>query len=281
MEVGWRGSTRRAAWRRTVFLKWAELSSPALAALDKSRMVAVLPVAAVEQHGPHLPLGTDLFIAEAYVERIAFMVPREVDAVFLPVQAVGKSDEHISFAGTLTLSPTTAIAAWVELGRSLARAGVRRLVLMNTHGGNVPVIDLVARTLRVDHRMLAVTCSMHRFGYPVGLFSDHERAHGIHGGEIETSLMLAFRPELVDMSHAGPFPPYSIAMETEFQRLRANHPVGFGWLAEDLSPDGAMGDATHATALKGEAAFEYGSRAFVELLKDTAAFDLARLEPHA
>ncbi|MFS8036978.1 creatininase family protein [Xanthobacter sp. AM11] len=264
-----------------MFLKWAELASPALAALDKTRLVAVLPVAAVEQHGPHLPLGTDLFIAEGYVERIAPLVPRDVDAVFLPVQAVGKSDEHISFAGTLTFSPATALAAWVELGKSLARAGVRRLVLMNTHGGNVPVIDLVARTLRVEHRMLAVTCSMHRFGYPVGLFGDHERAHGIHGGEIETSLLLAFRPELVDLTHAGDFVPYSVAMETEFSRLRANHPVGFGWLAEDLSPDGAMGDPRGATALKGEAAFEFGARAFVDLLKDVAAFDLARLEPHA
>lgn len=266
---------------RAVFLKWAELSSPAVAAIDKSRLVAVLPVAAVEQHGPHLPLGTDLLIAKGYIERISTMVPRDVDAAFLPVQAVGKSDEHITFAGTLTLSPATAIAAWVEIGRSLARAGVRRLVIMNTHGGNVPVIDLVARTLRIEHRMLAVTCSMHRFGYPVGLFSDHERAHGIHGGEIETSLMLAFRPDLVDMTHAGEFPPYSIGMESEFARLRANHPVGFGWLAEDLSHDGAMGDARGATALKGEAAAEFGSRAFVELLKDVAAFDLTRLDPHA
>lgn len=264
-----------------MFLRWAELSSPAIAALDKSRLVAVLPVAAIEQHGPHLPLGTDLFIAEGYVERIAPMVPRDLDAVFLPVQAVGKSDEHISFAGTLTLSPATAIAAWVELGRSLARAGVRRLVLMNTHGGNVPVIDLVARTLRIEHKMLAVTCSMHRFGYPVGLFSEQERAHGIHGGEIETSLMLAFRPELEDMTHAGNFVPWSVGMETEFTRLRANHPVGFGWLAEDLSPDGAMGDASGATTLKGEAAAEFGARAFVELLKDVAAFDLERFDHHA
>ncbi|WP_432715756.1 creatininase family protein [Xanthobacter autotrophicus] len=271
---------RRPLRRWLVFLKWAELSSPAIAALDKTRLVAVLPVAAVEQHGPHLPLGTDLFIAEGYIERIAPQVPREVDAVFLPVQAVGKSDEHITFAGTLTLSPATALTAWVELGESLARAGVRRLVLMNTHGGNVPVIDLVARTLRVKHRMLAVTCSMHRFGYPVGLFTDHERAHGIHGGEIETSLMLAYRPELVDMTHAGDFTPYSVAMESEFARLRANHPVGFGWLAEDLSADGAMGDARGATALKGEAAAEFGARAFVELLKDVANFDLERFDHH-
>ncbi|WP_454914803.1 creatininase family protein [Xanthobacter sediminis] len=260
-----------------MFLRWSELSSPAVAALDKTRLVAVLPVAAVEQHGPHLPLGTDSFIAEGYLERIAPLVPDDLHVVVLPLQAVGKSDEHQTFAGTLTLSPATAIAAWVELGACLARVGVRRLVLMNTHGGNVPVIDLVARTLRLEQAMLVALCSMHRFGYPPGLFGDHERAHGIHGGEVETSLMLAFRPELVDMGQAANFVPYSVAMEEEFARLRANHPVGFAWLSEDLSPAGAMGDARGATAEKGEAAADHGARAFVELLKDVAAFDLGRL----
>jgi len=259
-----------------VLLKWAELTHPEVAALDKDRLVAVLPVAAVEQHGPHLPLGTDLFIAEGYLARIAPLVPEALQVAVLPVQAVGKSDEHQSFPGTLTLSPAIALAAWVELGDALARAGVRRLVIMNTHGGNVPVIDLVARTLRLNHKMLAVTASMHRFGYPDALFADAERAHGIHGGEIETALMLAFRPELVDMAKADDFAPWSIGMEREFKRLRANHPVGFGWLSGDLHPTGAMGDARGATAAKGEAAAAHGARAFVELLEDVAAFDLAR-----
>lgn len=263
-----------------MFVRWSELSSPAIAALDKSRLVAVLPVAAVEQHGPHLPLGTDLFIAEGYLARIAPLVGDDIDVAVLPVQAVGKSDEHQTFAGTLTLSPTTALTAWVELGACLARAGVRRLVLMNTHGGNVPVIDLVARTLRLEHGMLVAMSSMHRFGYPPGLFADHERAHGIHGGEVETSLMLAFRPELVDMGKAADFVPYSVEMESAFKRLRANHPVGFAWLSEDLSAAGAMGDARGATVEKGEAAADFGARAFVELLADVAAFDLARLGRH-
>lgn len=262
-----------------MFLRWSELSSPAVAALDKARLVAVLPVAAVEQHGPHLPLGTDLCIAEGYLSRIAELVPDALDVAVLPIQAVGKSDEHQNFPGTLTLSPAIALAAWVELGACLARAGVRRLVLMNTHGGNVPVIDLVARTLRLDHGMLVALCSMHRFGYPPGLFAEHERGHGIHGGEIETSLMLEFRPELVDMGQANNFEPYSVAMEAEFKRLRANHPVGFAWASEDLSRTGAMGDARGATAAKGEAAADFGAHAFIELLEDVAAFDLARLAP--
>lgn len=258
-----------------MFRKWAELSSPALAALNKDRLIAVLPVAAVEQHGPHLPLGTDLHIAEGYLERISPLVPEDISVLVLPVQAIGKSDEHQKFAGTLTLTPQTAITAWVEVGECLARAGVRRLILMNTHGGNVPVIDLVARTLRARHGMLVVCCSMHRFGYPAGLFEEHERAHGIHGGDVETSLMLAFRPELVELSRAENFAPYSVGMESEFMRLRANHPVGFAWMSEDLQESGAMGDARGASAEKGEAAAQYGAQAFNELLRDVLRFDIS------
>lgn len=259
-------------------LVWAELSSPQLAALRGPSTVAVLPVAAVEQHGPHLPVGTDLFIGEGYLARIRPLVPDDPKVVILPIQAVGKSDEHQSYAGTLTLEPETAIRAWTELGAAVHRAGIRRLVLLNTHGGNVPVIDLVARTLRVRFGLLVVMASMHRFGYPDGLFDPAERAHGIHGGDIETSLMLAFRPDLVDMGKARNFVPWSIGMETEFAQLRANHPIGFGWMSQDLSPAGAMGDARPATAAKGEAAAAHGAHAFVALLQDVARFDLTRLE---
>lgn len=259
-----------------MLLRWTELSSPALAEVARRDPVAILPVAAVEQHGPHLPLGTDLFIAEGYLARIAPLVPQALMAVVLPIQAIGKSDEHQSFPGTLTLSPEMALKCWVEIGECLARAGIRRLVLLNTHGGNVPVIDLVARTLRARFAMLVAMCSMHRFGYPNGLFDPFERAHGIHGGDVETSLMLAFRPELVDMAKAENFAPLSIAMEERFRRLRANHPVGFAWMSEDLHPTGAMGDPRPATAEKGEAAAGYGARAFVELLEDVAAFDRSR-----
>lgn len=261
-----------------MLMRWQDLSSPELAERTAADPVVVLPLAAVEQHGPHLPLGTDLFIAEGYLERIAPMVPDALNVLVLPVQAVGKSDEHLSFPGTLSLTPQAALAAWLEIGACVAAAGARRIVIMNTHGGNVPVMDFLARTLRSRHSMLAVMASMHRFGYPAGLFAADERAHGIHGGEIETSLMLAFRPALVDMAKAKDFSPFSRQMEQTFKHLRANHPVGFGWLSEDLHQEGAMGDARGATREKGEAAAAFGARCFVELLEDVAAFDLAHLE---
>ena len=115
--------------------------------------IAVLPVAAVEQHGPHLPVGVDTYIAEAYLMRVRALLPHDTPAVILPVQAVGASDEHKAFPGTLTLSPETALHAFIEIGESVARAGIRKLVIINSHGGNLSIIDLVARQLRVRHRL--------------------------------------------------------------------------------------------------------------------------------
>ncbi|WP_127088747.1 creatininase family protein [Aquabacter cavernae] len=257
---------------------WADLTTREMATLDTAQAIAILPVAAVEQHGPHLPVGTDLAIAEGYVARInARLAGRPV--LVLPVQAVGASAEHLSFPGTLSLSPETALAAWGEICAQVHAVGIRRLVILNTHGGNVPVIDILARRLRERHAMLAITASMHRFGYPEGLFTAQERAHGIHGGTIETALMLAFRPDLVRMEEARDFVPFSRAMEERFAVLRANHPVGFGWMSEDLHPSGAMGNAAAATAAMGEAAISHGVEGFLALLEDVARFDMDDFRP--
>jgi creatinine amidohydrolase len=241
--------------------------------------IAVLPVAAVEQHGPHLPVGVDTYIAEAYLKRARALLPVDFPAVFLPVQAIGASDEHRAYPGTLTLLPETALAVFIEIGESVHRAGIRKLVIINSHGGNIALIDLAARQLRVRHTMLAVHCSWGRFGYPEGLFSPAERTHGIHGGEIETSIMLAAHPGLVRRDKIADFTPSTYAMERDYAFLRADFPAGFGWMTQDLHASGAAGDASLATAEKGEAALDHGARAFLALLRDVEKFDLQRLAP--
>ena len=252
---------------------WLSLTTEEFAA----GRIAVLPVAAIEQHGPHLPVGVDSYIADAYLARVRALLPDNSPAVFLPVQTVGTSDEHRAFRGTLTLSPETTLAAFIEIGESVARAGIAKLVIVNSHGGNIALIDLAARQLRLRANMLAVHCSWGRFGYPDGLFSAAERAHGIHGGEIETSIMLAAWPHLVRRDRIADFRPVTYAMERDYRYLRADNPVGFGWMAQDLHASGALGDATLASAEKGEAALDHGARAFVALLKDVEKFDLKGL----
>ena len=258
---------------------WMEMTWADIAAADEvvRRWIAVLPLAAVEQHGPHLPLGVDAYIAEAYLARVRKILPEALPVTFLPVQRVGISAEHLSYPGTLTLSAATAIKAWTEIGESLARAGLRKLLLVTSHGGNVAAMELVARDLRTRLGMLAVTVGWHRFGYPEGTFSGEERRHGIHGGDIETSLMLAAMPEAVRMEKAVQATPATVAMAREFKWLGAYRPAGFAWMTQDLNATGAVGDATQASAAKGEAALAHGAQAFVELMREMDRFDLARL----
>ncbi len=256
---------------------WMDMTWQDVAGAETSRWIAVLPLAAVEQHGPHLPLGVDTYIGQAYLARVHKILPEELPVTFLPTQRVGVSAEHLSFPGTLTFSAATVIAAWTELGESLARAGVRKLVLVTSHGGNVAAMEIVARDLRTRLGMLAVTVGWHRFGYPDGVFTGEDKKHGIHGGDIETSLMLAANPETVRMDKAPNAIPATIAMAREFKWLGAFRPAGFAWMTQDLNPTGAVGDTRRATAEKGEAALAHGAQAFVELLREVDRFDLARL----
>ncbi len=256
---------------------WAELTWRDFQAPEIEDAIAVLPVAAVEQHGPHLPLGVDLLLMQGYIARVVERLPEDLPVLFLPIQAVGVSTEHENYPGTLSLSPASLIAILSEIGAGIARAGVRKLVLLNSHGGNVALLDVVAQDLRARHGLLAVKATWHRFGYPDGLFSEDELKHGIHAGDIETSLMLNFRPDLVRDNERENFKSAAAEIESDFTWLRAGRPTGFGWMTEDLSPAGAMGNATAATAEKGEASADYGVTAFIELLQDIEAFDLARL----
>jgi creatinine amidohydrolase len=259
---------------------WTEMTWQEIAAAGDStrRWIAVLPLAAVEQHGPHLPLGVDSFIAEAYLSRVLPLLPNGLPATFLPLQRVGVSIEHVDYPGTLSVPAAATIASWTAIGESLARSGLRKLVLVTSHGGNVAAMELVARDLRARLNMLVVTVGWHRFGYPQDTFSSEEKRYGIHGGEIETSLMLAARPDAVRMDKAAPAAPASLDMADEFKWLNASRPAGFAWMTQDLHASGALGDATLATAAKGEAALAHGARAFVELLQEVDRFDLARLK---
>lgn len=256
---------------------WQDLTTLEFRGLDPERTIAVLPIAAVEQHGPHLPVSTDTEIANGMIRESLKLLPANLHALFLPVQAIGKSNEHLRSPGTLTLTAETAIRAWTEIGESVARAGVRKLVMINSHGGNVECIGIVARELRVRRNMLAVSAQWSRFGVPPGLYTDQENAVGIHAGDQETSLMLYFRPDLVDMSRAANFEPATVEIVRTFDVLRPTGYTAFAWIAQDLNADGACGDASRASAEKGRLTAQHRAAAFVRLLQDVERFELSRL----
>ncbi len=257
---------------------WSELTTVDLAGAAMADAIAVLPVAATEQHGPHLPLGTDSFIAQGYLDRVLARLPDDLAVVVLPLQTIGCSGEHLAFPGTLSLAARTALDAWGGLIGDVARTGCRKLVVVNAHGGNSSVLDLLALEARAAHGLLVVLASWARLGTPPGLFSDAEHAHGIHGGQIETSLMLCFRPDLVRMAAARDFPSASATLERDNVWLRAfGRPTGLGWMAQDLNPAGTVGNAAAATAEAGHACAEHGAEAFIALLHDVRRFDMARL----
>jgi creatinine amidohydrolase len=256
---------------------WTELRWPEIGAAEPARWIAVLPLGATEQHGPHLPLGTDVMIAEAYLARVRELLPATLPVTFLPLQPVGISTEHVDFPGTLTLSTEAALANWKALGASLARAGVRKLVIVTSHGGNSAAMALVAQDLRAELGLFVVTTSWSRFGTPEGLFPDRELRHGIHGGAVETSIMLARHERQVRKDKIADFSPTSVAMEKQYRWLSAHRPAPFAWQAQDLHPSGASGDATLASAEKGERLLEHGARAFCELLADVDKFDVKAL----
>jgi creatinine amidohydrolase len=256
---------------------WHEMTTRDFADSDTSAWIAVLPVAAIEQHGPHLPVYTDTCIAEGMVARVIELLPADLPVTFLPVQAVGKSNEHISSPGTLTSTWETTTKLWLDIGDSVHRAGVNKLIVINSHGGNVPMVDIVTRELRVRHDMLVVGTAWSRFGQPEGISAPEEALYGIHGGDIETSIMLHFRADLVKMDLAEDFRSAQLDFISELKHLRAHGPVQFGWKAQDLNPKGTVGNATAATADKGKAVVEHQARAFVELCADVHAFDPGRL----
>ena len=256
---------------------WTEIDWTIVDKLSAARWIAVLPLAATEQHGPHLPLETDVLIGDAYLSRVRELLPAALPATFLPVQKIGISTEHIDFPGTLTLSTEAALREWTALGESVARTGLKKLVIVTSHGGNSAAMTLVAQDLRAYHGLLAVTTSWSRLSAAETLFPAEEVRHGIHGGAVETSIMLARHKEQVRMDAIADFRSLGIAMEHDYRWLSTQRPAPFSWQAQDLHPSGATGNATLASADKGEQLIDLGARGFIELLEDVDKFDVRLL----
>jgi creatinine amidohydrolase len=254
---------------------WSDLTTADFSALDRARAIAVLPVAATEQHGPHLPLSVDSDIVNGVIAAALPHIPHDLPALFLPTQAVGFSPEHTRFAGTLTLRAETLIRVWTELGECVAASGVKKLVLLNSHGGQVGALDLVARDLRARLGMLVYSVSW--FHLPLldaqgqdvnALFSGAEHRFGIHAGEIETSMMLALSPERVHMEKAEYFRSTSQDRAERFAILGNGKSAKLGWQMQDYNANGAVGNASAATADKGRSVLDAAGRALAQLLKE-------------
>jgi len=256
---------------------WQEMTTEEFGTLDRERTIALLPVAAIEQHGPHLPVEVDARINAGVLGRAVELMPADLPVTILPAMPIGKSNEHIAFPGTLTLSPETLIRLWTEIGESVGRAGIRKLVLFNSHGGQPQILDIVARELRIRANMFVVCVSYYALGKPPGLFPESEMKHGIHGGSAETSMMLALRPELVQMDKARNFEPLSLAMERDYAILVPEGRVGFGWQTQDLHPAGACGNALDADAERGRAMIDHAAGRLVEVLREIERFPLSAL----
>jgi creatinine amidohydrolase len=253
-------------------IRWAD-ASPA----EVSRWIAVLPLAATEQHGPHLPLETDVLIADAYLARVRELLPGSVPASFLPVEPIGISTEHIDYPGTQTLPADIALKKWTAIGEDVARRGLKKLVIITSHGGNSAAMMLIAQDLRAHQKLFVVTTSWSRLSGADRLFPADEVRHGIHGGAVETSIMLARHPDRVRMDAIADFPASSIAMEQQYRWLSTQRPAPFAWQAQDLNLSGAIGNATLAVAAKGERLIDQGARAFCELLAEVDNFAVNRL----
>jgi creatinine amidohydrolase len=257
---------------------YAEMASERIASADTREWIAVLPLGATEQHGPHLPPETDWMIADGIVAKTMALMPDLMPATFLPTERIGYSREHANRPGVQTLAFDAAVLRWIEVGERLSEQGIRKFVMLNAHGGNSPLMTIVATELRARCRMLAVATSWTRFGLPFGVVTDEEKAHGIHGGEVETSVMLALRPDLVRMDEARNFPSLQAEMERTAKHLRAYGPHAFGWMGTDLNPTGVVGHAKNATSDQGERIIAHAAQGFVELLEDVRAFGVSRFD---
>ena len=263
---------------------WADLTSRHFLQLAAScvidQTVAVLPVAATEQHGPHLPVSVDITLVNGVIEAALPHLPDALPVLFMPTQQVGKSNEHIRYPGTLTLSAQTLISVWTELGACVARAGIKKLVLFNSHGGQVSVMDIVARDLRTTHDLMVFSSNWYTL--PLGdevmnLFTPAEHRFGIHAGDMETSMMLALREKYVDMEQAQHFHTRAEERAKQYPILGNGVSAKLGWQMQDYNMQGAAGDATLATAAKGHAVVNAAGLQLARLLQEISSLPLSAI----
>lgn len=253
---------------------WRDWTTRDFHAVDPERDVAIMPVAAIEQHGPHLPVSVDADISRGVVAATKAHLRDDFRAVVLPTIAIGKSDEHGAFRGTLTVGAETLLAYWRDIAGSALRSGFRKIVILNSHGGQPQLVEILVRELRIRHAALAVSASTYGFGVPPGLFDAGELRHGIHGGAVETSMMLHLRPDAVRREALADFTSTGAALERDYAELRLEGAVGIGWMTQDINPAGAIGNATLADAEAGRACLDHAGRGLARLLADVSRYPL-------
>jgi len=253
---------------------WWDLSTREFSELDMASIVAILPIGAVEQHGPHLPVRVDAAINAGIIQRAVELKPDDLPLLVMPALPIGKSDEHLAYPGTLSLPYEVLGKVWFEVAKSAWRAGIRKLIFWNSHGGQPQLMEMVCRQLRIELGMFAVSASWFRTIDASDLYSAHELNHGIHGGESETSMMLHLHPELVQMQHADDFVSASVALEATGGILTPEGGIGFGWMAQDLHLSGTTGNAAAADAERGAIATDRAAHALLKLAREVQNFDI-------
>lgn len=251
--------------RNFAYLNWKQVE-----ALPKDSTLLVLPTAAIEQHGHHLPLVTDTLINNLLLGKALEKLPADLPVYALPTVCYGKSNEHIGFPGTLSVSATTFMAVVRDIGASLAAAGFKKVVLYNTHGGNSSLVDVMARDLRAEFglRMFALYGSG---GISFEGLSEQEKAYGFHAGEVETAFLLSAVPELVDTSA---YTVNYIAQVDKPEVLRPeNAAATFAWLTRDIAESGVMGDPRPATAERGSRWVEQAATRISAALEAMARYE--------
>jgi creatinine amidohydrolase len=251
------------------YLTWTDIETMP----DKSNVVIIQPVGSIEQHGPHLPLAVDAAIGLAVLGKAMEQLPFDLPAYALPSLYYGKSNEHWHFPGTITLTAQTLIATLMEVGASLYRSGFRKWVLMNSHGGQPQVVEIVARDL---HQIYADFAVFPLFTWSVPnlaneLLNEKERSLGIHAGDAETSLLLSILPDQVRMERAKTQYPQGLPHDS---LLGMEGNLSFAWMTRDVSQSGVLGDPTTATREKGDRILESLANGWVQTIKDVYRFQL-------